>query len=102
MPNNPTHSNDAIANATDRPTARQLNYLRSLAARTATTFSYPRTRAQASAEITRLKAVDTAGFTFAEHEARASHGDVPLHDSAVVRDDEIAGYGSTATWSRLS
>ena len=38
-----------------KPTTRQLNYLRSLATRTGQTFTYPKTRQQASAAINRLK-----------------------------------------------
>ena len=39
----------------DRPTQRQLAYLRSLATRTGQTFANPHTRGQASREIQRLK-----------------------------------------------
>lgn len=39
------------------PTRKQLAFLRSLAQRTGTTFTYPRTRGQASREIGRLLAV---------------------------------------------
>ena len=39
----------------DRPTRRQLAYLRSLATRTGQTFAYPRTRREASREIQRLE-----------------------------------------------
>ena len=39
----------------DRPTPRQLAYLRSLAVRAGQTFAYPRTRQEASREIQRLK-----------------------------------------------
>ena len=39
----------------DRPTARQLAYLKSLAARAGQTFAYPRTREEAGREIQRLK-----------------------------------------------
>jgi hypothetical protein len=81
------------------PTAKQLAYLRALAERTGQTFSSPRTRTQASAEIRRLKSVRTSGFTFAEleaeHSVREVHGDV-----AVVMPWEIAGRGSGATWSQ--
>ena len=38
-----------------KPTTRQLNYLRWLATRTGQTFTYPKTRQQASEEIDRLK-----------------------------------------------
>ena len=40
---------------TAKPTRRQLNYLRALANRTGQTFTYPRTRREASREIERLK-----------------------------------------------
>jgi hypothetical protein len=83
------------------PTSKQLRYLRTLAGRAGQTFATPHTRAQASAEIRRLKAVGTIGFTFAElqaeHAAREVHGDV-----AIVQAWEVAGHGSTATWSQRS
>ena len=79
------------------PTRKQLSYLRSLARRAGQTFVTPRTRAQASSEIRRLKAVRSSGFTFAEIEAenaaRMAHFDAPL-----VRPDEVAGHGADATW----
>jgi hypothetical protein len=75
------------------PTFKQLRYLRTLAGRAGQTFATPRTRAQASAEIRRLRAVRSAGFTFAElqaeQSARDAHGDV-----AIVQAWEIAGRGS--------
>ena len=83
------------------PTFKQLRYLRTLASRAGQTFATPHTRAQASAEIRRLKAVRSAGFTFAELQAeqaaREVHGDL-----AIVHGWEIAGHGSTATWSQRS
>jgi hypothetical protein len=83
------------------PTLKQLRYLRTLATRAGQTFATPHTRAQASAEIRRLKSVRSAGFTFAERQAergaRKVHGDV-----AIIRAWEIAGHGSTATWSQRS
>lgn len=82
-------------------TSKQLRYLRTLAGRAGQTFVTPRTRAQASDEIRRLKALRATGFTFAELQAeqgaREAHGDV-----AIVQPWEIAGRGSTATWSQRS
>jgi hypothetical protein len=93
-----------MASNTNSPTPRQLAYLRQLANKTGTTFVYPRTAAQAGREITRLKAITRTGVTFAElqaeNEARQLHGDPPLTYGTAIRDDEIDGYGSTATWSR--
>lgn len=64
------------------PTPRQHAYLRSLARRTGTTFLPPTSRAAASREIRRLKAITKTGFTFAEleaeNEARELHGNSPL------------------------
>ena len=88
------------------PTTRQINYLKALANRTGQTFTWPKTSSAASREITRLKAIKQSGFTFAElqseNEARELYGDPPLAYGTAVRDDEIQGYGSTATWSHAS
>ena len=83
------------------PPFKQLRYLRTLASRAGQTFATPRTRADASTEIRRLKAVRSTGFTFAElpaeQAARETHSDV-----AIVQPWEIDGRGSTATWSKRS
>ena len=85
------------------PSSRQLGYLRGLARRTGTTFTYPQTRGEASREIARLKTLGSTGFTFAElqaeNQARELMGDVPLSYGTAVREHEIDGYGSSATWS---
>ena len=85
------------------PTNRQLNYLRQLARRTGTTFAPPRTRQQASAEIRRLKAIRSTGFTFAELQdeqaARQANHDIPL-DATRFGAEEITGYGVNCTWSQ--
>jgi hypothetical protein len=84
-----------------RPTCKQLRYLRTLAGRAGRTFVTPLTRADASDEIRRLKAVRAKGFTFAELQAeqaaREAHGDL-----AIIQPWEIAGHASTATWSQRS
>ena len=83
------------------PTAKQLAYLRTLAERAGQTFISPGTRSEASAEIRRLRQVRTSGFTFAELHAepaaQETHG-----DAAIVQPWEVAGRGSTATWSQRS
>ena len=106
MPKPPTDRNNPVTNNTTTaappPTAKQLNYLRTLAHRTGQTFTTPRTRKQASAEIRRLKAVRATGFTFAElqPEQAARHAN---HDVAcTVKPWEVRGYGSNATWSQRS
>lgn len=86
-----------------RPTARQIAYLKVLADRVGQTFAYPRTRVQASAEIARLKR--TAPSTRAE-KVLERLDDRPAREAAedaiAIHGFEIAGYGSTATWSQRS
>jgi hypothetical protein len=86
-----------------RPTARQLTYMRALAQRAGQTFTWPRTRIQASREIRRLKGVTPSSAIERELErvdwpaeaaAREANCDVP------IRADELQGYGSSATWRR--
>ena len=89
-----------------RPTAKQLTYLRTLANRTGTSFATPITRADAGAEIRRLKRIADTGFTFpeltAEQAACRDHDDAPLPAelATAVQDWETIGWGSTATWSQ--
>jgi len=78
-----------------KPTARQLTYLRALAARTATTFAAPATRRQASREIARLRTLarqphTPASETYGEQERLAY--------ATAVDASEIAGFGSSARW----
>ena len=84
----------------NEPTPRQLRYLRSLASRTGQTFTYPKTFADASRQIERLKAVRPQSL--AEREIEREIADavaVGERDAARVRDDEISGHGSSATWA---
>ncbi len=83
--------------AQERPTAKQQSYLRSLAKRTGTTFTSPKTKRDASAEIKRLKGLKRS----AGHERAGDRDAVqaaPRGGGARVRDHEIQGHGSTATW----
>jgi hypothetical protein len=88
-----------------RPTARQLAYLKALAQRTGQSFTWPTSRAAASSEIARLKAVariSQAERQIERHEwagetaAREENCDVP------IRADELSGYGAQCTWSQRS
>ena len=91
---------------TDKPTAKQLAHLRQLAARLGQSFAYPHTRAQASAEIHRLRCAQRgrdAGIDrqAERHERRAIQRD--LHERAgdatrVDLEREVTGYGANATW----
>lgn len=84
-----------------KPTTKQMEYLGDLAKRTGETFPFPTTRAQASAEINRLKrrpVLSSAERRREAFEARCRDGE--RHgDAATVREDEVAGYGASATWS---
>jgi hypothetical protein len=74
------------------PSAKQLAYLKALAQRTATSFTYPRDRAEASREIERLRRLPAAGRTDrADGLEQNAYGTAPQLE-------EIRGYGSSATW----
>jgi len=83
------------------PTRKQLAYLRSLANRSGTTFTYPRTSSQASAEIKRLQALGQSSQADRTREQRAVQRDLAErpNDDAKVRSDETRGYGSSARWA---
>jgi hypothetical protein len=83
-----------------RPTAKQLAYLRSLAHRAGQTFAYPRTAAQAIAEIRRLKRAVPSSRTERAIERKQIADAIAAgpDDAAHVRDTEIQGFGATATW----
>lgn len=80
-----------------RPTNRQINFLKSLAERTGTSFTYPKTRRQASSEIERLLQLKGSGHT--DFPVIVEADERSLVYATAVADDEVSGYGSTATWS---
>lgn len=84
-----------------KPTAKQLRYLRDLAHLTATTFSPPKTKAQASREIDRLKSRPTSTGGERARERRQAAEDLRRGADDAVRHqpDETAGYGSSARWA---
>jgi hypothetical protein len=85
-----------------KPTRRQLAYLKSLADRTGQTFTYPQTGRQARAEINRLTHTKPSSRTERSVERKLIADQIaagPI-DAARVRDDEIHGHGSTATWTQ--
>jgi hypothetical protein len=101
----PTDELDHVPDGHDeRPTRKQLAYLRALALRADQTFAYPRTASQASREIRRLK--QALPSTRIERSIERKHIADALaagpQDAARVRDTEIAGYGSNATWKERS
>jgi hypothetical protein len=88
-----------------KPTLKQINYLKVLATRTGTTFTYPKTASQASAEINRLQQMKSRGSSFAElataRNAAAAAWDTPATEGRAcdIQDFEIDGYGSSARWA---
>ena len=82
----------------DRPTVKQQRYLRALAQRTGTSFTPPATKGEASTEIKRLKGLQRSPA----HERNGDRDAVQATargDGARVRDHEIDGHGSNATWA---
>jgi hypothetical protein len=78
--------------SSSRPSAKQLAYLKALAQRTATSFTYPHDRAEATREIERLRRLPAAG--------RTNHGDdLDQHVYATAPQlEENRGYGSECRW----
>lgn len=84
-----------------KPTSKQMRYLRYLALATGTTFTPPRTSAEASREIARLKQrpVDDMRMVVAERrQVQAAIASNP-HDASRHRRSETQGYGSSARWA---
>jgi hypothetical protein len=82
-----------------QPSQKQLGYLRDLANSRGETFAVPRSRAEASREIERLRSRRPSNVVERAME-RADGREVvdrwaPATD---VRPEEIEGYGSTARW----
>jgi hypothetical protein len=85
-----------------KPTPKQLRYLRDLALRTGQSFAYPRSAAEASREIDRLRGARRTPGADRRRELRAVSREMAERRgdaSAVDTDRELQGYGSTATWS---
>jgi len=78
-----------------------LAYLRTLAEQTATTFAYPATSAEASAEIQRLKTIPRSRAGDAQRDRRAVQRDLTNRpdDATAIRDRDVRGYGSSARWA---
>jgi len=76
-----------------------MNYLRDLATRTGRSFAWPSTQREASEEIEALQKFDRTSRADRRRETRAIRGDMARgRGAAAVRDDELSGYGSAASW----
>lgn len=84
----------------DKPSAKQLRYIKDLWIQVGETGTLPRTKAEASAEIKRLKGrkrLSPAERRRESFEARRAAGE--RHgDAAAVLSNEVRGYGARATW----
>ena len=85
------------------PTARQQSYIRRLAIERGVSFTPPKTVAEASALINRLKRRRREDAGTRRRELKAARGDVASGrgDATRVREHEVAGYGSSATWREV-
>ena len=82
-----------------KPTPRQIKYLEYLAIETGTSFTWPKTFGQASAEIKRLLALSPSSKAERRLERDQLREDfaVGRGGAAAIRPDEIGGYGASAT-----
>ena len=85
----------------NKPTPKQLAYLKNLATKTGTTFAYPATSRQASAEIKRLQALPASGSGERVRELRGVQRDLAERpgDNTAIRAADVRGYGSSARWA---
>jgi hypothetical protein len=82
------------------PTSKQQSYIRRLALERGVSFTPPRTVAEASRLIAELKSRPRSDRGEQRRELKAIRDDLAgAGDAARVRDDEVAGYGSSATWT---
>jgi hypothetical protein len=85
--------------ARNRPTQKQMQTLRRLAAERGQSFAYPETRGEASREIRRLLGAQRSHRSeVAEDRKAVGRASRESLDAVRVRDDEVQGYGSSATW----
>src|SRR5438105_518925 len=85
------------------PSPRQLSYLKALSERTGQTFRWPESSAAASTEIKRLKSTrPTTGLERAIERFGDTQAIEAAQDAVEIHGFEVAGYGSTATWSQRS
>ena len=84
-----------------KPTPKQLAYLKSLAEQTGTTFTYTRSKAQASREIQRLRALPSSVAGDALRERRDVQRDIAERpdDATAIRHTDVRGHGSSARWA---
>jgi hypothetical protein len=95
--NDHTHPESQVPER-DRPTRAQLRCLRGLAGQLDQTFATPRTKAEASRQITRLQRA-TRGLSSETRVESTYPSEERSGIATAIRDDEITGYGATARWA---
>ena len=93
----------AIRSNSPRP--RQLGYLKLLADQTGTSFTFPKTGAQASREIKRLLALKKSGhveLTIRPSDIEAEPVGSELVYATGVQPGEVVGFGSAASWRKAA
>jgi hypothetical protein len=83
----------------EAPTGRQLRYLRALAHTRGQTFTYPRTKAQASAAIRRLKRLPAETASEREFERDRLAAVRGPRDAVAIRGHQVRGHGAHAHWT---
>lgn len=84
-----------LASARSTATPRQLSYIKQLALQTGTTFTFPRTRRQASCEIDRLRGLKARRGRYLEApQLELDPAEQPY--ATEQKPGEIVGYGSSA------
>jgi hypothetical protein len=85
-----------------KATPKQLRYLRDLALKTGQSFAYPRTAAEASREIDRLRGSRRTPTADRRRELRAVSREMAERRGGAVAVDaeyELEGYSASATWA---
>lgn len=97
----PTSSTTTPKGVDVKPTRKQLAYLKGLAEKTGTTFTYPQTSAQASAEIKRLQHRPRSSAGDARRDRQSVQRDLQTRpdDASAIRAGDVRGYGSSARWA---
>ncbi|HEV3072128.1 MAG TPA: hypothetical protein VGY76_11975 [Solirubrobacteraceae bacterium] len=98
------------ATCSNDPTSRQLHFVRSLAEQTGTSFTPPKTRAQASREIERLLALKESGHVelairssdVKAEPIQAEPVETELVYATGVQPGEVVGFGSAASWRKAA
>jgi len=85
--------------SSEKPRSEQLRELRREADARGVSFAWPQTRAEADAELERLRGCEQSSFAERAIERRAVGRDMAERGGETrVRDSEIEGYGSSARW----